>query len=457
METRANYVLVGIFTLAAIAAIFAFIYWTARVGEVSQNTLLRVRIPGSASGLGRGSAVLFNGVKVGDVRRVYIDVSNPTVAIADTQVDPLTPITKSTRASIGIVGLTGTANIEIKGGDPNEESIFKIARETDTVPEIVAEPSVVTNILESATTFIDRADAVLTELEVFVKEAREPLAQTLRNTEKFSAALAENSDEIDSFLKSAGRLAETLDGVSGQLGTTLEAVNRLVESVDEERIGNIVANAEAFTGKIDQAAENLDGIMENVESASANVAALAERAGSTLDRADKVLGGVDPDAVRETIDNISAASATARTVAADVAKVTEKFGARAEEIDTIIANFGEMSDRLNKASARVDQVLAKLDGVLGSDETQGAIVEAQETFAAFRQVAETINARIGTITDGLSRFSGQGLRDVEALVRDARRSITRIEQAISDFERNPQRILGGGEGEVRRYDGRFRR
>src|SRR5690606_37078051 len=127
----------------------------------------------------------------------------------------------------------------------------------------------------------------------------------------------------------------------------------------------------------------------------------------------------DPDAVRETIDNISAASAIARTVATDVAKVTEKFGARAEEIDTIIANFGEMSDRLNKASARVDQVLAKLDGVLGSDETQGAIVEAQETFAAFRQVAETINARIGTITDGLSRFSGQGLRDVEALVRDA--------------------------------------
>ena len=85
METRANYVIVGIFTLAAILAAFAFVYWTAAVGDRGETTVLRVRIPGSASGLGRGSAVLFNGVRVGDVRRVYIDVQNPRVAIADTE------------------------------------------------------------------------------------------------------------------------------------------------------------------------------------------------------------------------------------------------------------------------------------------------------------------------------------------------------------------------------------
>ena len=64
---------------------------------------------------------------------------------------------------------------------------------------------------------------------------------------------------------------------------------------------------------------------------------------------------------------------------------------------------------------------------------------------------------MGTITDGLARFSGQGLRDVEALVRDSRRSVARIEEAITDLGRNPQRIITGGEGEVRQYDGRARR
>src|SRR5690606_34399292 len=151
-------------------------------------------------------------------------------AIADTHVDPMTPITRSTRATVGIVGLTGTTNIEIKGGTSNEPNIFEEAEQNNTIAEIVAEPSVVTHIQESATTFISRADAVLGELETFVRDAREPLAQTLRNAEKFSGALAENSDGIDNFLRSAGELAGTLDKVSEQLGPTLESARKLLEA-----------------------------------------------------------------------------------------------------------------------------------------------------------------------------------------------------------------------------------
>src|ERR1044072_7101786 len=117
METRANYVIVGIFTLGAILAAFAFVYWTAAIGDRGETAMLRVRIPGSAAGLGRGSAVLFNGVRVGDVRRVYIDVLTPTVATPDAETDRLPPITKSTQADIGIAGLTGQSNIELKGAD----------------------------------------------------------------------------------------------------------------------------------------------------------------------------------------------------------------------------------------------------------------------------------------------------------------------------------------------------
>ena len=105
METKANYVIVGIFTILSVLAAFAFVYWTAAIGDRGETATLRVRIPGSASGLGRGSAVLFNGVKVGDVTRVFIDVENPNAAIADTVIDRLTPITTSTEADIGLAGL----------------------------------------------------------------------------------------------------------------------------------------------------------------------------------------------------------------------------------------------------------------------------------------------------------------------------------------------------------------
>ncbi len=56
-----------------------------------------------------------------------------------------------------------------------------------------------------------------------------------------------------------------------------------------------------------------------------------------------------------------------------------------------------------------------------------------------------------------ARFSGPGLRNVDSLVQDTRRSVNRIEQAITDLERNPQRIITGGQGTVRQFDGRTRR
>ena len=77
--------------------------------------------------------------------------------------------------------------------------------------------------------------------------------------------------------------------------------------------------------------------------------------------------------------------------------------------------------------------------------------------AATVQAEKVETSKLGTITDNLARFSGEGLQNVNALVQDSRRSINRIEEAVSDFQRNPQRILSGGEGEVRQYDGRARR
>ncbi len=145
------------------------------------------------------------------------------------------------------------------------------------------------------------------------------------------------------------------------------------------------------------------------------------------------------------------------SAAADIAKVTEKFANRSDDIDQTIKDARQLAQRLNDASVRVDGILAKVDTLLGSGQADGVMADARATLKSFKQVADTLNARLGTITDNLARFSGQGLSNVEALVQDSRRSISRIEEAITDLSRNPQRILSGGEGEVRQFDGRARR
>ena len=457
METRANYVIVGIFTLVAILAAFAFVYWTAAISDRGETAMLRVRIPGSASGLGRGSFVLFNGVKVGDVRRVYIDVNNPTVAIADTEIDRLTPITKSTQADIGLAGLTGQANIELKGANPSEPKLLDEAEEEGKVAEIVANPSAVTNLLQTAQDIFTRADKVITSLEGFTQDVRGPLTLTVQNAQKFSEALARNSDGVDRFLASVSSLADELQGVSGKLDGTLKAAEGLLDAVDKDRVKEIVANIEAVSANLKQTSSRLDGVLGNVDKAVVAVNDFSQKTQGTLARVDGLLDSVDPEDVRTALANIRKASESADKAAADIARVTQKVGDRADDIDETIKDARQLTQRLNDASVRVDGILAKVDELLGSGEANGVMADARATLKSFKQAADTLNARLGTITDNLARFSGPGLQNIEALVQDSRRSINRIEQTVTDLGRNPQRIITGGEGEVRQYDGRARR
>jgi phospholipid/cholesterol/gamma-HCH transport system substrate-binding protein len=457
METKANYVIVGIFTLAAILAAFGFVYWTATIGDRGETIDLRVRIPGSASGLARGSAVLFNGVPVGSVQRVFLDIDNPTVAIADTLVDRNTPITRSTQADVGLAGLTGQANIELKGADTREPNILDEAEANGTIAEITANPSAVTNLLQTAQDIFRRADNVLSQLEGFVGDARSPLTQIVQNAQKFSDALAANADGVEKFLSNVSALSDELAGVSGKLDGTLNAAEQLLKSVDRDKVATIVANVETFTKSLDDSSDELENIIASVDTTVKSVNEFAGKASNTLEKADGVIGAVDPSTIRNALTNIENASDTANRAAEDVAKLTDKFGDRADDIDEIISDAKQLAERLNNASVRVDGVLAKVDSLLGSGEAEGVIADASQTLRSFKQVADTLNARLVTITDGFARFSNQGLREIEALARDSRRSINRIEEAVSDLERNPQRILSGGAGEVRQYDGRARR
>ena len=71
MESRANYALVGLFTLAVIAAMFGFAYWFGSGGGGRKQDV-RVIFTGTVTGLGRGSSVLFNGLRVGEVNNQII-------------------------------------------------------------------------------------------------------------------------------------------------------------------------------------------------------------------------------------------------------------------------------------------------------------------------------------------------------------------------------------------------
>ena len=104
METQARYVIVGFFTLLIAAAGFVFVYWLHGVGGGAAFALYRLRFDGPVIGLRPGVAVLFNGVRVGEVTLVRFDPRDPKILMAQIAVDPSTPVRQDTQVGIDAQG-----------------------------------------------------------------------------------------------------------------------------------------------------------------------------------------------------------------------------------------------------------------------------------------------------------------------------------------------------------------
>jgi phospholipid/cholesterol/gamma-HCH transport system substrate-binding protein len=562
METRANYAIVGLFTVLVLVASFGFVYWMTNYGNQSQMAPLNVRIPGSANGLSVGSPVRFNGISVGSVRGLTIDENDASFVVARTDVRADAPVTEATQAILEIQGLTGAAYIELSAGQaPGQQNILLEAMESGVPAQLTADPSSVTNLLSTADQILTRANDVVEEIEGFVVDARGPLTNTLRNTETFSRALTDNAENIDQFLQSVGALSSTFEGLSGRLDTTMAAAEQLMTSIDGQKIDSILTNVDTVTANLSVASGDVTEVVASFRDTAATFETFATTAGASIERVDQIVGNVDQiiasvDAAQVGlfVDNISAASADARAAIENTAQITERFNARGEDVDRFISDVTEMADRLNAvstrvdsvvakvdtalgegdvrnlladvqqavqsftavasaidstqvnqaltdiasasdsvrqaaedtrrvtgnfaareddidafisdvtqmadrlnaASVRVDGVLAKVDGFLGEGDASNLLAEAEAAIASFRSVADNINGRVGPIAENLERFSNSGLRDVESLIVETRRSINRIERSISSIERNPQRLLFGGD-DVQQFDGRVRR
>lgn len=456
METRANYTIVGFFTVLVIAAAFGFVYWMAEYGRSGPMEELIVRIPGSANGLSVGSPVRFNGIQVGSVQTLSIDADDPQYSLAFTEVRSDAPIYPSTKAALEIQGLTGAAYIELSGGRKEDKNILQQAQESGKRAVIVADQSSVTNLLATADKILDRANDAVGDVQGFVRDARGPLTKTLQNAETFSDALAKNSGNIDAFLQSVGDLSNTVRNVSGRVDSTLAAVEDLVKAVDAQKINTILTNAEKVSRDVADASGDLKGLVAKVDQTVTTYNEFGKQAQVTLDRVDTLVAAIDANKIKGSVDDVAQATKDARAAIAQIRDVTTTVADRRKDIDQTIQDVQQMANKLNSASTRVDGILIKVDALLGSDNTNSLFTEARGTLESFKKVADNINARIGPIADNLQRFSGSGLSDVQTLVNELRGTANNLNNAISNFDQNPQRIIFGGPT-VKQFDGRTRR
>jgi len=197
METRAPYALVGLLVLAAIGAVFGFVYWLNNTGGLSKRTNYEIRFERTVSGLLKGAGVLFNGIRVGEVIDLQLSSDDPQKVTAIVAVAVGTPIRADTHVSLEFQGLTGAPVITLEG-----RSKMPPPDASAGLPVLIADPAAGVSMTQAA------REALL-RLQALLAENSEPLHNTLTNLNTFTAALARNSDRLDGIITGVERLTGT--------------------------------------------------------------------------------------------------------------------------------------------------------------------------------------------------------------------------------------------------------
>ena len=223
METKANYVVTGLFTLAIIVAAFGFVFWFQRTGDSGEQTAYRVVFSGSVAGLRTGAEVTFNGIRVGEVAGLALDTRDPRKVTALLKLDRTVPVRADTKAGLAFQGLTGLAEVSLTGGSADAGPLVAQAGEP---PTLYAEASATADVTQ-------QARDVLAHIDSMVSENEAALHASLANIQTVTNTLAQNSQRLDQVLGGLQNLTGGPDG-DGQIGKAADSIRRLADDLDKE-------------------------------------------------------------------------------------------------------------------------------------------------------------------------------------------------------------------------------
>lgn len=250
METRANYVLIGAFTLVASVGLLLFGLWAANYSSQRSWQAYLVMFDEAVTGLTVGSPVQYNGIAVGSIESLSLDPADPRRVVARLRISAEAPVKTDTRAKLAITSLTGPTIIQLSGGSPDAPSL--VTASTDTVPVIATSPSALQNITDTANRIVERLDQLLSDDNV----AR--LTATLGHLEQTTAQLADRDQGTQAVLVGVRDAARALE-------TTLGSTNRTVNRIDRDLVQQLpalVAQLERTLARLESTATNADALVQ---------------------------------------------------------------------------------------------------------------------------------------------------------------------------------------------------
>ncbi len=260
METRANYALIGVFTLAVVAAAFGFVLWFSGAEKPGGRKTYKIIFTGSISGLSEGGWVLFNGVRVGAVTKIDLLPQDPSRVDALIDVDAKVPVRADTKARLEYTGFTGVASVALTGGALDAPPLPTSPQQPGV---IVADSSEFQDLIATARRVAKEASDFFTKTNRLIDDNSASITASVKNAEKFSDALAANSDGLKDFMGAIADLGKSIKPLTAKLDALAGDADKVVKAINPDDIKSIVSDFASLSAKLDKIATNVNRFSGN--------------------------------------------------------------------------------------------------------------------------------------------------------------------------------------------------
>jgi phospholipid/cholesterol/gamma-HCH transport system substrate-binding protein len=269
MQNKAHALAAGIFVLLVAALAVAMALWLTR--EVGLRNEFELATKEGVTGLREQAAVRYRGVAVGKVLSIGLDPVARGNVLVRISVDEATPVTKSTFATLGYQGVTGSTFVQL---EDNGESAELLHPTDGQVIRIPLKPGLIGALA-------DRGSALLGQVELTTRRLNELLAP--ENQKR----LFETVDRIG---VAAQGIQKQGDSIQAQLQATLtQRLNPALAAVPPlgEEATRTLKSLQAATTELSKTAADISrtsvGVARTVDEFGLVARRLTEK-GGTLDQ-----------------------------------------------------------------------------------------------------------------------------------------------------------------------------
>lgn len=207
MDTKVNYIIVGLFVSVLTLAIIGATIWLAGVHSTKQYKTYLTYMTEPVSGMSQKAPVKFNGVEVGFVDQIDLNPKNPQEVRLILKIQDNIAITEATRSSLLAQGLTGITYLGLTA----EKTAAPLLKKPDDepYPVILSTHSLLFRLDQTVQSMSDNINSVSKNLnDLFDEENKASIKHSLSNLRDITEAFDKNARNIDQSLQSLQKLLD---------------------------------------------------------------------------------------------------------------------------------------------------------------------------------------------------------------------------------------------------------